>query len=171
MTSRSKKPIRVIGIDPGSRYTGYGLIRARGHDCAYLGSGRINAASAETLPDRLAIIYEGLREVIDTYTPDTAAVESLFVARNAMSSLKLGHARGICLLALKHDDMPFFEYAPNRVKNTVAGYGRADKKAVKKMVKTRLEIEGKLSNDASDALAIAICHCYSPATKPETTSS
>jgi crossover junction endodeoxyribonuclease RuvC len=148
-----------MGIDPGSRYTGYGVVRKRGADLIYVASGRINAARAGELSARLPVIFEGLREIIEEFSPDESAVESIFFAKNAMSSLKLGHARGVSLLALQLAGIPLSEYPPTSVKQAVTGHGRADKDEVQQMVKLTLRLRGNLAEDASDALAVAICHC------------
>lgn len=149
----------ILGIDPGSRYTGYGVLKKRGSELVYVGSGRINAARAGDLSARLPVIFEGIQQIITEFRPETAAVESIFHAKNAMSSLKLGHARGVALLALQLAEIPLSEYPPTSVKQAVAGYGRASKDELGRMVKLTLNIEGRLAEDASDALAVAICHC------------
>ncbi|MFW5966997.1 MAG: crossover junction endodeoxyribonuclease RuvC [Persicimonas sp.] len=148
----------ILGIDPGSRYTGYGLVEKAGRDVVYVASGRINAAKAGELSERLPVIYSGICEIVDEFEPDEAAVESVFFAQNAMSSLKLGHARGVALLSLQLADVPLFEYPPATVKQAAAGHGRATKDEVARMVKMTLGLEGELAEDASDALAVAICH-------------
>ena len=150
----------VLGIDPGSRYTGYGIVQKKGADILYVASGRINAARAGDLSSRLPVIFDGIQQIIQEFTPETAAVESIFHAKNAMSSLKLGHARGVALLALQLAHLPLTEYPPTSVKQSVAGYGRASKDDVQRMVKLTLNIQGTLAEDASDALAVAICHCH-----------
>lgn len=153
--------MRVLGLDPGSRFTGYGIIERVDGKLRHVASGRINASKGDEFADRLDIIYQGLTDVIGEYPCDAAAVESIFTARNAMSTIKLGHARGVALLVLKHADLAFGEYAPATVKLAVAGSGRADKEAVRSMVCRLLGLRGELSDDASDALAIAITHCQS----------
>ncbi len=150
--------MRIIGIDPGSRYTGYGVIQCEGQDLRHVASGRINATSGDTFAERLQIIYRGLLSVVDEFPADEAAVESIFTARNVRSTIKLGHARGVALLALVHAELPLSEYAPSLVKKNVVGKGRASKDQVQKMVQLRLNLRTTLSEDASDALAIAICH-------------
>lgn len=149
----------VLGIDPGSRYTGYGVVQKSGSDILYVASGRINAARAGELSERLPVIYEGICEIIEEFDPEQSAVESIFFAKNAMSSLKLGHARGVSLLALQMANVPLAEYPPASVKQAVAGHGRATKDEVNRMVKMTLRLEGDLAEDAADALAVAICHC------------
>lgn len=149
----------VLGIDPGSRYTGYGVVEKNGSDLIYIASGRINAARAGELSARLPVIFDGICEIIETYSPDESAVESIFFAQNAMSSLKLGHARGVSLLAIGMASIPLSEYPPTSVKKAVAGHGHANKDEVQEMVKMTLKLRGKLAEDAADALAVAICHC------------
>jgi crossover junction endodeoxyribonuclease RuvC len=150
--------MRIIGIDPGSRYTGYGVIQCEGQHLRHLASGRINATSGPTFADRLQIIYEGLTAILAEWPADQAAVEAVFTARNALSSIKLGHARGVALLTLIHTGLPIHEYPPALVKKNVAGQGRATKEQIQKMVQLRLNLRGSLSSDAADALAVAICH-------------
>ena len=151
--------MRVVGIDPGSRYTGYGIVERRGRETVYVASGRINATARDQIADRLPILYDGITQVLEEFSPDEAAVESIFTAYNAKSTIKLGHARGVSVLAVRHAEVVLNEYAPARVKKTVAGHGRADKAQVQRMVKMRLDLEGDLAEDAADALAVAICHC------------
>ena len=153
--------MRVIGIDPGSRYTGYGVVEKCGSTISYVASGRINATKALDFAERLVVIYEGVCSVFEDNACDAAAIESIFTARNAMSSLKLGHARGVAILALRQAGLPIAEYAPATVKLAVVGHGRAKKDDVKMMVKSILGVRARLSEDAADALAVAVCHCQS----------
>jgi len=151
--------VRIIGVDPGSRYTGYGIIEKSGTDLQHIASGRIHAANAEEFAGRLEIIYDGLEAILDEFACDQAAAESIFTHRNAMSSLKLGHARGVAFLALAHAGLEVFEYAPAKVKKSVAGHGRASKETMGLMVRRTLGIDSaKITEDAADALAVAICH-------------
>ena len=151
----------VIGIDPGSRFTGYGIVEKQGNQLRRVTSGRIRAGDSEVpLPDRLAIIYEGLSEIIKTYEPTSGGLEGIFTARNAMSSLKLGHARGVAMLTMRLFHVELHEYSPSTIKQAVAGNGRATKDTVQFMVKRVLNLQGELLEDESDALAIAICHCH-----------
>lgn len=149
----------VLGIDPGSRYTGYGVVRGEGRDVTYVASGRIDATSEEELEDRLPIIYDGIEYVLAEFEPDEVAIESIFTAHNAQSTIKLGHARGAAVLALRDSELPLHDYPPAKTKKTVADHGRATKAEIQRMVKMHLEIEGDLAEDAADALAVAICHC------------
>lgn len=150
--------MRALGIDPGSRYTGYGIIEARGNRLTHIAAGRIVAQGKGDFTARLEIIYDGLAEVIAKYKPTHAAIEGIFHHRNAQSALKLGHARGVALLACRHHQLELEEYAPSVVKKAVVGTGRADKQQVQQMVSMMLGIRATdLAIDASDALAIAIC--------------
>jgi len=151
----------VIGIDPGTRYTGYGVVKKEGNKLTRLTSGRIIAGtSADELGDRLVKIHDGLQEVLEAYKPECGALEGIFTARNAMSSLKLGHARGVAMLMLHMHGVELTEYAPASIKQAVAGNGRAKKATVEHMVRMILNLrQMELSEDESDALAIAVCHC------------
>lgn len=151
----------VIGIDPGTQYTGFGILESKGNTMTRLSSGRIRAGTSKVpLPERLKIIYENLHTVLEEYKPQYGAIEGIFTARNAMSSLKLGHARGVAMLALHLHDVELCEYPPASIKQAVAGNGRASKDTVQMMVKMTLGLTGKLLEDESDALACAICHCH-----------
>lgn len=148
----------ILGIDPGSIVTGFGAIRADGGHLRYVDCGVIKTPSKMAFIERLKRIHEGLVEVIARIQPSAAAVESVFHARHASSALKLGQARGVALLALAQADLPVQEYAPAQVKRAVTGDGRADKKQVRMMVETLLGRTLDLPADATDALAVAICH-------------
>lgn len=155
--------MRVLGIDPGSRYTGYGIVESDGRgrrSFRHVASGRINATSADSFEARLPLIYNGVEQVITRYEPTQAALEGLFTAFNAQSTIKLGHARGVAVLAIRHAGLELESYPPARVKKTIAGHGRAEKHQVAEMVKMSLEISGDLAEDAADALAVALCHCH-----------
>ena len=152
--------MRVLGVDPGSQYTGYGIVERADGKLRHIASGRINASRGDSFADRLELIYQGLSRVLEEFECNVAAVEGLFTARNAMSTIKLGHARGVALLVLQHSDLVISEYAPAKVKKTVTGNGRASKDVVQMVVKRLLGVNGALTSDASDALAIAICHCH-----------
>jgi crossover junction endodeoxyribonuclease RuvC len=153
--------VRVIGIDPGSRYTGYGIVERVGTRLRHVASGRINATAGEDFSQRLELIYDGLCLVLEETPCQGGAIESIFTARNAMSTIKLGHARGVAILAARHHGLKLAEFAPSEIKQAVTGSGRASKEAVAAMVKTLLRIEGDISPDASDALALAICQLNS----------
>ncbi|WP_373819972.1 crossover junction endodeoxyribonuclease RuvC [Glaesserella sp.] len=150
----------ILGIDPGSRVTGYGVIRQAGRQCEYLGSGAIRT-SVDDLPTRLKRIYAGVTEIITQFQPDMFAIEQVFMAKNADSALKLGQARGTAIVAAVNHDLPVFEYAARLVKQTVVGIGSADKIQVQDMVTRILQLSAKPQADAADALAIAITHAHS----------
>lgn len=150
----------ILGIDPGSRVTGYGVIRQNGRQLEYLGSGAIRTA-VEDLPTRLKRVYAGVTEIITQFQPDMFAIEQVFMAKNADSALKLGQARGTAIVAAVNQDLPVFEYAARLVKQTVVGIGSADKEQVQDMVTRILKLSAKPQADAADALAIAITHAHS----------
>ncbi|MBE5252803.1 crossover junction endodeoxyribonuclease RuvC [Mixta mediterraneensis] len=149
----------ILGIDPGSRITGYGVIRQTGRQLTYLGSGCIRMNTAE-LPARLKLIYAGISEIITQFSPDYFAIEQVFMAKNADSALKLGQARGAAIVAAVNHDLPVFEYAARQVKQTVVGLGSAEKSQVQHLVRTLLKLAANPQADAADALAIAITHCH-----------
>jgi len=149
----------ILGIDPGSRVTGYGVIRQTGRQLTYLGSGCIRTNTTE-LPARLKLIYAGVCEIIMQFSPDFFAIEQVFMAKNADSALKLGQARGAAIVAAVNHDLPVFEYAARQVKQTVVGTGGAEKSQVQHMVKSLLKLAASPQADAADALAIAITHCH-----------
>lgn len=147
----------ILGIDPGSRICGYGLIRARGNSLEYIASGVIRMGT-RPFPERLQTIYTCLGEIIDEYRPDKVAVEEVFMGRNASSALKLGQARGAAIVACTVQKLPVSEYSPRRVKQALVGKGQAEKKQVQQMVKSLLRLSRVPAEDAADALAVAICH-------------
>lgn len=150
--------IRIIGIDPGLRFTGWGIIRAEGSRLSYVASGRIATEGGDAVAQRLAALSAGLDAAIAAHTPDEAAVEETFVNTNPRSALKLGQARGVCLLSPAKATLPVAEYAANAVKKAVVGAGHADKTQVAAMVGRLLPKCGVLAADEADALAVAICH-------------
>ncbi|MGX2975229.1 crossover junction endodeoxyribonuclease RuvC [Ursidibacter arcticus] len=150
----------ILGIDPGSCVTGYGVIRQVGRHLEYLGSGAIRT-SADDMPTRLKRIYAGITEIITQFQPDMFAIEQVFMAKNPDSALKLGQARGTAIVAAVNQDLPVFEYAARLVKQTVVGIGSADKVQVQEMVTRILQLSAKPQADAADALAIAITHAHS----------
>ncbi|WP_301098824.1 crossover junction endodeoxyribonuclease RuvC [Otariodibacter sp.] len=150
----------ILGIDPGSRVTGYGVIKQMGKQLEYLGSGAIRT-SVDDLPTRLKRIYAGVTEIITQFHPDMFAIEQVFMAKNPDSALKLGQARGTAIVAAVNQDLPVFEYAARLVKQTVVGIGSADKIQVQDMVMRILKLSAKPQADAADALAIAITHAHS----------
>src|SRR5437868_11121592 len=154
--------MRVLGIDCGSRVTGYGVIDSEGSDCFFVRCGTIRSKSADSLSARLRSIHNGIVEVIRELKPEAAAFESLFYATNVQSALKLGHVRGVSMFAAAEANLPVFEYSPLEVKSAVTGYGRAEKMQVQQMVRALLKLDSLPEPyDASDALAVAICHVHS----------
>ncbi|MEZ4598532.1 MAG: crossover junction endodeoxyribonuclease RuvC [Syntrophotaleaceae bacterium] len=153
--------MRILGIDPGTRITGYGIIEKRGNRLIHVDNGAICTRAESPLSERLRLIYDGLSGVIEHYRPQAVAVEQIFVAKNALSALKLGHARGVALLAGVNADLPVTEYSAVQVKNAVVGYGKAGKGQVQQMVRVLLKLPEIAQEDASDALAVAICHAHS----------
>jgi crossover junction endodeoxyribonuclease RuvC len=148
---------RILGIDPGSRVTGFGIVEAVGQRITHLASGCIRAED-ETFPNRLRLIFSGVTEVIGTHRPEEIAVERVFVHRNPESALKLGQARGAALAAGLARDLPVFEYTPAQVKQAVTGRGAAAKGQVQHMVRVLLRLAELPQADAADALAVALCH-------------
>lgn len=156
--------VRVLGIDPGSRVTGFGVIETDGVRSRYLGSGCIRTTTGP-FPERLGEIFGGLRAALEEWQPGEVAVEQVFVSRNAASALKLGQARGAAISAVVTLGLPVFEYTPAAVKQGLVGNGRAEKEQVQHMVRVILGMQGRLVLDESDALAIALCHAHSHATR------
>ncbi|MDO5648683.1 crossover junction endodeoxyribonuclease RuvC [Paracoccus sp. (in: a-proteobacteria)] len=150
--------MKVLGIDPGLRNMGWGVIAVDGPRLHHIANGVIHSDSAQDLGARLSALFRGLCAVIATHAPDAAAVEQTFVNKDATGTLKLGQARGIALLAPAEAGIPVGEYAPNAVKKTVVGVGHAAKEQVQHMVRLQLAGVRFDSADAADALAIAICH-------------
>jgi crossover junction endodeoxyribonuclease RuvC len=153
----------VIGIDPGTASTGYGLIRQLSNGQLHLVDyGMISTAAGQPLPARLLDLYSSLMDVLNEYEPDSAAVETLFFQRNVSTALMVGQARGVALLALAMANVAVDEYSPSEVKLAVSGYGNADKQQMQAMVKALLAMDHiPKPDDAADALAVAICHCHS----------
>lgn len=153
-------PVRILGLDPGSQATGFGVLDWRGGEARYVASGAIRTSGAE-FPPRLRQIYEGVQALMREFAPREIAIERVFMHRNADSALKLGQARGAALCAVFADDPEVFEYAPREVKLAVVGTGGAQKEQVQLMVRTLLSLQGELGADAADAIGIALCHAYS----------
>ncbi|MFA4875579.1 MAG: crossover junction endodeoxyribonuclease RuvC [bacterium] len=153
--------MKVIGIDPGSNVTGYGILERDERQIRHVDSGIIAPRAGMLLPERLSLIYREISSLIERHEPEILAIEDLFVAKNARSSLILGHARGVAILAACLAGLPVSEYAPSQVKQAVVGTGRADKYQVQLMVKAILRLPEVACEDASDALAVAICHLNS----------
>ncbi len=149
---------RIIGIDPGSRITGYGLIDVDRGQLHFVACGVVKTTPKYPFPIRLNEIFEGINEVVQLHDPGVAAVEDVFMSTNARSALKLGHARGAAVVAVMQNGLAVHDYSPRAVKQAVAGYGQADKVQVQHMVRVLLGLSGAPSSDAADALAVAICH-------------
>lgn len=156
---------RLIGLDPGLRATGWGVVEADGNRLAYVASGVVNTNAALSVAERLVELHDGLSHVLRTYRPDEAAVEETFVNRNASSTLKLGLARGVVLLVPALAGLPVAEYAANLIKKSVVGAGHAEKGQIAMMVRRLLPGIAELRADAADALAVAICHAHIGATR------
>ena len=153
--------MRVFGIDPGSVRTGYGCVDTDGTRHRLVACGALSAAAGATIPDRLRVMHDGLRDLIGAHAPDCVAIESVFHARNVRSALLLGHARGVAVLAAVEAGLPLVEYAPAHIKAAVTGYGRADKHQLQQMVRLLLCLDvAPAPHDAADALAVAICHAH-----------
>ena len=153
-------PFRVLGIDPGSRVSGFGVVEARGSQVVHVAHGVLRLPGDLPLELRLAELFHGLCDALARWTPDAVAVEGVFAFRNARSALVLGHARGVALLAAAQGGRPVFEYAPAAVKRAVGAGGAASKEAVARQIRAFLRLGGALRPDASDALAVAMCHLH-----------
>lgn len=153
--------MRVMGIDPGTRVVGYGVVDFKGGELAHVSHGAFDVTKGDSYPDRLRRIYEGLTEALRKYQPDVCVVEETFYAKNPKSAIKIGEGRGVALLAAALAGMEVVSYSATKVKKSVTGTGSAHKSQVQKMVKLQLGLN-KLPEpaDASDALACAICHCH-----------
>jgi len=152
--------MKILGIDPGLRTTGFGVIRKQGTKLSYIASGTIKTPDAD-LPQRLKVILSGVSEIIRDYAPDCAAIEKVFVNVNPQSTLLLGQARGAAICALVQADLPVAEYTALQIKQAVVGHGRAQKQQMQDMVQRLLLLSGMPGTDAADALGVAICHAHS----------
>jgi crossover junction endodeoxyribonuclease RuvC len=150
--------VRVLGIDCGTERTGYGVIESDGVRHSMIDAGVIKTDARQPLATRLLAIRDELRTIVERHSPDCAAVEDVFHAVNARSALKLAHVRGVALLLAAESRLPLGEYSPMEVKMSVVGYGRAEKAQVQLMVKSLMSLDRQLPEDASDAIAVAICH-------------
>ncbi len=155
-----RPPIRILGIDPGLRRTGWGLIEADGNRLIYVACGSVETRERDGLGPRLVAIHDGLIAVIERYQPQEAAVENTFVNGNGASTLKLGQARGIAMLVPARSGLAVAEYAPNLVKKTIVGSGHGEKAQIRMMIGVLLPKADPQSEDAADALAIAVCHAH-----------
>jgi crossover junction endodeoxyribonuclease RuvC len=149
---------RIIGIDPGSRITGYGVIDADRGQLHFVACGVVKTTTNYPFSHRLNEIFDGINEVVQLHGPAIAAIEDVFLATNPRSALKLGHARGAAVVAAMQNGLTVFDYSPRAVKQAVVGYGQAGKEQVQHMVRVLLALSGAPSADAADALAVAICH-------------
>ena len=161
-------PVRILGIDPGSRHTGFGLIEVAGAKSRCITHDVIRLGEAP-LPERLLRLMQRLRALITEYRPDEVAMEQVFVRRNVASALVLGQARGVAICSVAEAGLPLHEYAPASIKQAIAGSGRAEKPQIQHMVKVLLNLSAKPQEDAADALACALCHAHSRTLKLQTT--
>ena len=155
-----RRPIRILGIDPGLRRTGWGVVAIEGNRLMFLDCGSLATQERAALAIRLKAIHDGLRDVIAQHAPDEAAVEATFVNKDAAATLKLGQARGIAMLVPAKAGLTIAEYAPNVVKKTVVGAGHGEKGQIRMMIGVLLPKADPQSEDAADALAIAVCHAH-----------
>jgi crossover junction endodeoxyribonuclease RuvC len=152
----------VLGIDPGTAITGYGLVKGEGDDLTLVAYGAITTSSDQPLPERLQRIYQELTALIEDRRPTAVAVEELFFSKNVRTALSVGQARGVVLLVAANAGLPIHEYTPLQVKQAIAGYGRATKDQVQQMVRMLLALDSvPQPDDAADAIAVAICHIHS----------
>jgi crossover junction endodeoxyribonuclease RuvC len=154
------RPIRILGIDPGLRRTGWGVIASEGNRLVFLACGSLATQDGAALATRLLAIHDGLRRVVGEHAPDEAAVEATFVNKDAAATLKLGQARGVAMLAPAIAGLPVAEYAPNLVKKTIIGVGHGEKAQIRMMISVLLPKADPKSHDAADALAIAVTHAH-----------
>ena len=153
--------MKIFGIDPGSDRTGYGCIESSGSRHRLVACGILSAPARSTFPEKLLVIHRGLKALLERHRPDCVAIENIFYAKNVRSALKLGHARGVALLAASEAAIPVVEYSPAEIKRSVVGYGRAEKAQVQAMMKLLLGLDVAPSpHDVADALAVAICHVH-----------
>lgn len=151
--------IRILGIDPGSRLTGFGIIDADGQKVSYVTSGCVRV-SGDTWAERLRVIFDSISQLVAEHQPHEMSIESVFMHRNADSALKLGQARGAAICAVITNDIPVHEYSPAEIKQSVVGKGNAAKEQVQHMVRVLLNLSANPQADAADALAIALCHLH-----------
>ena len=156
--------MRILGIDPGLRTTGFGVLERHGHKLVYVASGTIKSNGNADLPSRLKTLYDGVSELVSTYRPDCASIEKVFVNVNPQSTLLLGQARGAAICGLVAGGVPVSEYTALQLKQAVVGYGRATKEQMQQMVARLLNLSGVPGTDAADALGMAICHAHGGST-------
>jgi crossover junction endodeoxyribonuclease RuvC len=151
----------IFGVDPGTNFTGFGIIKTNKNSFTKVVNGLIKLPVSKTLPEKLEIIYGELNKLIKTYKPDEFAIETAFYGKNVQSAMKIGYARGVSILAAIHNKVPTSEYSPREVKKSVVGNGAASKEQVSFMIKSLLNLKNeKMKFDESDALAIALCHAF-----------
>ena len=155
----------TLGIDPGTRVMGYGVVEGVGSRLKHIAYGAIVTKTNDPLSIRLKQIYDSLTQIVEKYQPDVVSIEDIFYAKNVKSALKLGHARGVAMLAGANAGLEVFEYTPTAIKSAVVGFGRADKVQVQQMVKMLLNLPEPPQEDAADALAAAICHINTAGTQ------
>lgn len=154
--------LRILGVDPGLRHTGFGIIDVNGQQMTYVASGVISTTHIDkgNLPERIKVLHQGMNEILERYQPQTCAIEIVFVNVNPQSTLLLGQARGALLSALVNADLPVSEYTALQLKKAVVGHGKARKEQVQEMVMRLLSLSGRPMTDAADALALSICHAH-----------
>jgi len=153
--------MRILGIDPGCVVTGYGLVEETRGRSLHVDNGGIFPPPKFPFGDRICFIHDRIEELLQRFSPDAVAIENIFVAKNVSSTLKLGHARGAAMVAVARAKLPIHEYSALQVKQAVTGYGHASKDQIQKMVRALLKLPGEAFSDASDALAVALCHLSS----------
>ena len=154
--------MRVIGIDPGTAITGWGVVEGDGNQLTMVAYGVVTTPAGTPLPQRLQTIYHELTGIIQEWQPETSAIEELFFSKNAKTALTVGHGRGVAMLALANSNLPIVEYKPLEIKQAITGHGGADKQQMQQMVKLLLELDDiPRPDDAADGLAVAICHLHS----------
>jgi crossover junction endodeoxyribonuclease RuvC len=154
------RPIRILGIDPGLRRTGWGVVEIAGNRLGFIGCGSVTSNDRDDMATRLLAIHDGLARILDEFHPDEAAVEATFVNKDAQATLKLGQARGIAMVVPAKAGVPVAEYAPNVVKKSIVGAGHGDKVQVRMMIGVLLPKADPATHDAADALAIAVTHAH-----------
>lgn len=158
--SRPSDTMRILGIDPGSAVTGYGVVERRGREIACLDCGTIRGGN-QSLPDRLVAVYDGMRAVVETYRPSAVAIENAFLGKNVKALSVMSQTRGVLVLAARLAQLPVFEYTPREIKQSVVGTGRASKAQIAYMIGSLLDLSvDELPRDATDGLAVALCHLH-----------
>lgn len=148
----------ILGIDPGTNITGFGVVEKLGNKVSYIASGQITTGK-KLMPERLRIVFSGIKEVAEEFKPGIVVIERAFAHKNFATAIKLGQARGVAMVAATQNAVEVVEYSPRQIKQAVVGYGNADKSQVQLMVKMLLDLQELPKSDAADALAMAICHC------------